>query len=337
MKGLRINNVEIIECQDDSNILIRWPKLLIKYLKSEKSDLIFVSASNHVNIPLAFLIALFSRKRIIFDAFVSLYDTYVYDRKTVAPHSIKAKFYYYLDKIACSISDLIISDTLEHKEFFSDTFSIDKNKIKVIYVGTDDGIFYPIKSFPKKISSDDKTFKIHFHGTFIPLQGIEYIIKAAKMLENENIIFQIVGDGQTWKNITNLKNDLHLKNITFHPLVEYWKLPNYINNSDLCLGIFGSTDKAKRVIPNKIYECIAMQKPLISGDSPAVREMFTHKKDIFLCDMANAESLAESILKLRNDPDLMEAIAQNGYKNYQKNFTPKKIGEKLKKILNSTI
>ena len=144
------------------------------------------------------------------------------------------------------MSDLIILDTFEHKTYFSKTFSIDKNKIKVLYVGTDDKIFYPSKTYSPEIgNSCKKPFKIHFHGSFIPLQGIEFIIKAAKLLENENIVFQIVGNGQTWETISNLKDDLDLNNIIFYPWVEYEKLPNLIHNSDICLGILDQQIKLK--------------------------------------------------------------------------------------------
>jgi len=103
--------------------------------------------------------------------------------------------------------------------------------------------------------------------------------------------------------------------------------------ADIGLGIFGETNKAKKVIPHKIFDLMAMKKSIITGDSPAVREILTDKKNVILCKMANTKSLAESILLLKNNRQLREKISVNAYNLFKKKFTRKKIGEELKDIL----
>jgi glycosyltransferase involved in cell wall biosynthesis len=65
---------------------------------------------------------------------------------------------------------------------------------------------------------------------------------------------------------------LELQNVEFIEFLEQKELTQYIHHADICLGIFGETEKAKRVIPNKVYEAMAMKKPVITGNSPAARE-----------------------------------------------------------------
>ncbi|GAG66233.1 unnamed protein product, partial [marine sediment metagenome] len=59
---------------------------------------------------------------------------------------------------------------------------LNEKKFKRIWVGADESIFYPIK---QKETGD---FVVLFFGTFIPLQGVETIIKSAKKLENQKDI-----------------------------------------------------------------------------------------------------------------------------------------------------
>ena len=63
-----------------------------------------------------------------------------------------------------------------------------------------------------------------------------------------------------------------------------------------------------------------MRKPLISGDSPAVHQVFKHGKHIYLCQRASGESLAEAILVLWHDPALREHLAQNGYRLFKEQY-----------------
>ena len=81
-----------------------------------------------------------------------------------------------------------------------------------------------------------------------------------------------------------------------------------------------------------------MRLPMISCDSPAIRELFTHEKDILLCDRGNPESLARAILKLKNNKELRENIKKNAYKIFidfgSINALATKLVNILEKILN---
>ncbi len=76
---------------------------------------------------------------------------------------------------------------------------------------------------------------------------------------------------------------LNSKNIDFIPhWVPYEELPDYVSKADVCLGIFGDTEKAQRVIPTKAIDALALQKPLVTGDSQAARELLINRKIVYL-------------------------------------------------------
>ncbi len=350
ISGLKKNNTKIIECNEDpwksehkvnlgvikkikilSNFLISYIKLFFKYLKNRPYDIIFVGYLGHFDIFLAKLLSLIDGKPLVFDAYYSLYDSLVNDRKMLKKESYMAKILHFIETLSYKFSNLIFLDTPVHTRYCSKEFNIKKEKFDFIAIGADENIFYP-----RKVKKE-KVFTIIFWGKFIPLQGIEYIIKAAKILECEKIKFEIIGGGgQTYKRIIKLSKELGIKNIKFTNFIPYQKLPSYVSKAHIGLGIFGNTDKAKRVVPNKAYEILALGLPLITGDSIAAKEMnLKNKKNCVLCRMANPKAIADSILLLKKDKRLRDRIRKEGHKLFNENFCTKEIGKKVKESISN--
>jgi glycosyltransferase involved in cell wall biosynthesis len=238
-------------------------------------------------------------------------------------------FLYLQDFVECHFADYLILDTYSHIKFFHEKFNVPIKKFRRVFIGANDEIFFPLK----KEEGKENQFLVGFWGTFIPLQGIQYIIKAAKILEKiSQFKFIIIGNGQTYKENWLLAKKLKISNIKFLDFVPLQDLPQILNNFDIGLGIFGDTPKTIQVIPNKIFEGNAMKLPMISCDSPAIRELYTDNKNIILCERANPKSLAEAILKLKNNTLLREKIKENGYSIFQKYCSPYVLGKFLKNI-----
>ena len=110
-----------------------------------------------------------------------------------------------------------------------------------------------------------------FYGQFIPLHGIATIIRAARLLREESVEGTLIGRGQEAPGIRAMLDDVPLIKLKWIEWVEYGELQRFIEDSDVCLGIFGSSDKAQSVIPNKVFQIVAAGRPLITRDSPAIR------------------------------------------------------------------
>jgi glycosyltransferase involved in cell wall biosynthesis len=96
-----------------------------------------------------------------------------------------------------------------------------------------------------------------------------------------------------------LAEKLHLTCVTFVPFVPLEQLPQMMTEADLCLGIFGTTDKAGRVIPHKVYDAVAMGIPVITRDSVGIREKFARDPLVALVPAGDPVTLASSILQVR--------------------------------------
>jgi glycosyltransferase involved in cell wall biosynthesis len=139
----------------------------------------------------------------------------------------------------------------------------------------------------------------------------------------------MIGSGRELDECVSYCKALKADNVQFVPSVPFETLQKYIKEATICLGIFGDTEKTQLVIPIKVYEALAAGKPVITANTPAVRELLTDGQDVFLCNGADSEHLAWAIRTLLGDDDLRNKIATNGHQTYLCKCTPKKIGREI--------
>jgi glycosyltransferase involved in cell wall biosynthesis len=349
MAGLRASGVDVREChfplwKDTSQklrharagwlrpgMLLRcaraYSSLSARFLTSPRPDFLFVGYSGHFDVFPAYVLSRLRRVPLIFDAFLSLYDSLVLDRDAVARTGPKAKFLAWVDRTACRLADRVLLDTQAHAEFFSEAFGLPAEKFWVLPIGADDQVFRPEAGPPR----NGRPYTVLHFGRYIPLHGLETVVRAARLLEENGAPcrFLMVGDGEERAKIESLAGRLGVRSLEFRGSESPERLAVTIRESDLCLGIFGETGKAARVVPNKVYEAMAAGKPVITGDSPAARELLTDGVDCLLCRRGDPGALAEAITRLRNDGALAERLALAGRLRFQEKASPAVIGRDL--------
>ncbi|MFA5066327.1 MAG: glycosyltransferase [Dehalococcoidia bacterium] len=319
--GFGLNGINVIECRTSVKGPLKYWDLIKKHWSiRRKYDIMIVGFPGFQAMILARFLTF---KPIIFDAFYSFFDSMAEDRRVVNAWSLRGRYYWFLDWLACRLADRILLDTNAHIDYFVEKLKLSRKKFFRVFVGCDDKVIFPAPPIKKDY------FLVHFHGSFIPLQGVEYIIEAAKILENENIKFNIIGRGQTYKEIIDLAGRLQARNVNFLEPVAIEALRDYLAQADVCLGIFGHTDKAKRVIPNKVYEGLAARRPVLTGDSSAVRELLTDGQNAIFCRLADARDLAAKILAVKDGRIAKEKIADSGYEVYQRLCRPEILVKQL--------
>jgi glycosyltransferase involved in cell wall biosynthesis len=329
--SLAVNGIKLIPCvSSKKDYFQRHIDVLWQFLRHrrQKHDFIFVGFLGQL---LIFFVRIFSRKPVMFDAFISVHETLVDDRKTVRNKWL-AGIIYGIEKKACELAAVITLDTNANIQYFVNKFHLPSQKLKRIWVGCDTKIFKPRE---KKVSNK---FIVIFVGTYLHVQGIEYIIRAAKILEDEpDIVFHMVGSGPKFNEHYQLAKSLGLNNIKFFDFMPEQDLPEYIARADIGLGIFGSSPKADRSIPNKVFQLLAMQKPVITIECPAIKELLTHAKSVYLCGKADSVSLAEAILTLKKNNELRNLIAQGGYHIFMQHCAEQSISADLKTVVDNLL
>jgi glycosyltransferase involved in cell wall biosynthesis len=260
---------------------------LLRY--QSEYDLIFVGFRGHEILP---ILRVITRKPIVFDAFVSVYDTLCFDRRLFKPSSLIGKFLRWYDKYLCKISQVTLVDTKAHKDYFEKEFKADN--VDYIYLDCNKSIFCPLA-----IKQNKPHFVVFWYGSANPLQGVDVILRAAKLLERETVRFRLIGAVR--KKYGRLLRELNMSNVEMMDFVPYEQLPLEINRADICLGgHFSDRAKGRRTISGKTFQFLACEKPTIIGDNCANRELFKSGGLIQYVKMFDPEDLAEKIMKLRS-------------------------------------
>lgn len=326
----RLGTVEVVGEKGPGSLLLRSVRVALRALPrlflAAHYDLIFVGFYGHfLMLPVGTL----SRRPVLFDAFVSTYDTMCFDRGIFAPRSVRGRLAFWLDQMACRLADLVLLDTQHHVEYFAHTFDLPPDQLEALPVGCNEELFYPRSS-----SRRDGTTLILYYSTYLPLHGVETVVRAAALLDAESVHFRLIGDGQDYGRVRRLADHLGLKNISFIPCIPLDALPGEIAAADICLGgHFGRSDKAGRVIPGKIYQILAMARPLIATGTPANRELLTHGETAYLSPPADPQALASAILTLHRDSALRGHLAARGRSLYVERCSEAVITEHLGHIV----
>ena len=281
----------------------------------KRADVVLVPYPGHADMPLARRLTRWYKKPLLFDPFLSMWDTAVGDRKLYAPTSDKAWYLQALDWVALHAADGVLADTARMAEFYALLATLPEKRFTVVPVGADESLFVPVPEAPE-------AHEVLFYGRMIPLHGIPTIVEAARRLPE--VPFHLVGEGQI--DVDSLVADL--PNVRRTRALPYAELPGAIAQSTLCLGIFSGGDKASRVVPHKVYEAAAMGKAIITADTPAIREAFPEGA-LALVPAADPEALAESIRTLLADPKARQRLGAAARARFEEAFTTRAIGEAL--------
>ncbi len=285
-------------------------RLTARYLSIGPCDAVMVGYLGQLDMIPAWLLTRFPRRRLLFNPMVSIYETLVEDRRECSEQSLLGRLSRWADWIACRLSDGVILDTCQNVQYFCRMFGLPRERFHRIFVGADERHFHPIRR-----TKSAATFHVLFYGKLIPLHGIETILDAASLLQSQPMIrFEVIGTGQLSDSVAAQARRLGLQNVRFVDWVDYERLPERIAQSDLCLGIFSSGPKAGRVIPNKVYQALAMARPVLTRDSDAIRELFPDGKGIYLVPPADPKALADAILRVFLEPTQAAETAEQGHR-----------------------
>jgi glycosyltransferase involved in cell wall biosynthesis len=326
LKALQRQGVEVIGCFPPDRSFKHYPGLIWRTLKTAPHcDLVLVGFYGQILLP---FIRLVTWKPILFDMYITTYDTMVYDRAKARAGSCKARLYGLSDWLSYLLSKHSVLETQSHIDFFCRVFKVSGKKLSRIFLAVDDQVIYPRPQVKKS-----EHFLVHFHGEYAPFHGIPYILRAAKLLEKQPVQFQIIGRGITYEADQRLAVELQLTNVHFYDTVPYEKLAEMMAAADICLGIFGDNDRVLRVTTNKVVEAIAMAKPLITAANEPVQELLTHGQSAWLIERANPQALADAIAKLVQEAELRDRIAKGGYEVFKRHCTIDELGVRFKTLM----
>ena len=203
-------------------------------------------------------------------------------------------------------------------------------KITIITNGADLEQFQPLpkeNAFRLQHQLDGK-FVVSYVGTLGMAHRLETVLKAAHRLHGDkSVVFMIVGDGAEREKLMRQMKSMNLSKLIMLPQQSKEKVPQIIAASDACMVLLKKNDLFKTVIPSKIFEAMAMERPVILGVEGESKDII-EKANCGLCiEPENDEQLAESVLRLYNNPELSERLGRNGRRYIKNNFDRDKLAK----------
>jgi glycosyltransferase involved in cell wall biosynthesis len=309
-------------------VLAAYWKLLVAHRHLPAYDVMLIGYPGQFDVYLGRLLTWRRRKPLALDILMSLH-LIAEERGLVTRHPFTGRLLFWLEKGGLKLPDLLIADTVAYAAYYRDKYGLRPSRLRLVPMGADDRLFYP-----RAVRPPDDSFHVTYHGTFLPSHGLETIIRAAALLRRRpDIRFHFYGTGPELTPTQAWAEQEGLNNVVFHGHVAQELLPDALARSHLILGVFGATPQALMTVQNKIWEGLALARPVVSGDSATVREILVHGEHIYLVPRQDPQALSAAIVTLQEDSALRERLALAAYERYRAANSIEATGRKTAAVL----
>lgn len=179
---------------------------------------------------------------------------------------------------------------------------------------------------------------VFFYGGILGhAQGLSVVLEAAKKNEShEHIKIVLQGAGPEKEDLMALKDKLNLKNVIFMPPVEKSQMPSILKSVDVALVPLRKLDIFQGAIPSKIFEALAMEKPLLLGVDGEARTHFIEKANAGrFFEPENIDDLADKMVEMANSPEELKQMGKRARSYVSEHFNRDNIAQKFYGVLRS--
>lgn len=178
---------------------------------------------------------------------------------------------------------------------------------------------------------------VSYVGTHGMAHGLDKVLDAAeKLLSRENIHFLFVGDGAERENLQTMAAMKQLKNCTFTGQLPKSMMPYIWEISSICLVVLKKRKTFESVIPSKIFECMAMAKPMILGVEGEAASIVQQAAAGLCVEPENVEELVDAIVCLAEDQVLRDAMGAVAELYVREHFDREKQAMKMLTVLHGS-
>ncbi len=265
---------------------------------------------------------------LLFDPLISSYDKQVDERTKFSAQSRKAEALLSWERALFAKANRVLADTDAHADYFSELLAVPKDRLAVVFVGAEAEVFRPVP-----LPVEGEPLEVLFYGSFIPLQGPEVVVEAAKRYQGPNIRWTMLGNGPLRQRCEFAAQGLG--NFSFEDWLPYAELPARIQCASILLGVFGSTPKADRVIPNKVYQSLACGRPVVTRRASAYPVELSMQADsgIYWVPPGDPAALARCVEELAKNRGELSRGATNAANTLQHYFSEAVLRKQLNNLL----
>ena len=243
-------------------------------------------------------------------------------------HNIAKKY----EKIVSKHATKVLATTPELTKY---TIEMGANNLNAEFfpLGISPQFFKPVpksESLAQNLGIKNSDKVIGFIGTIYPFAGLDFLLKKFHIIKNEikGVKFLIIGGGPHFNEIKSLIKKLNLESdVILTGFVKQEKLSEYISLFDICINPFVVNDTTDRIIPTKILEYMACQKPVLSTPLKGTVELLPDES--FGIVYSSQNDFVNTLLALLSNTQKLNELGKNGLLHIQENYYWDALTDKL--------
>jgi len=306
----------------------RWLGLAVKARKLGRPDVVVVGYLGHFDVHLARLLYRRGKVPIVLDHLISAAGT-AKDRR-ISGGGLKTRLLTLIDSAALRAADIVVVDTEEHLETVPEKY---RAKAVVVHVGAPAPWFAAAQcaaaqheAAAEPAAAPGAPLKVVFYGLYTPLQGTPVIGEALGRIAGAPVEVTMIGRGQDEAETKRLAAaNQSVRWLDWVPAAE---LPALVAAHDVCLGIFGTGDKALRVVPNKVFQGAAAGCAVVTSDTAPQRRVLgtvPQESGAVLVPPGDPAALADALLRLAEDREALLKLRHAVRQLAAERFTPEQV------------
>jgi colanic acid biosynthesis glycosyl transferase WcaI len=191
-------------------------------------------------------------------------------------------------------------------------WQVPAERISVVENGVETELFRPCS--PAIVPGTEGKFVVCYIGTMGMAHGLETLIAAAELLREDfpQAVFLMIGEGAEKERIVELARARHLSNIIFLGQQPRDQIPAYIAGADVCLVMLKKSELFKTVMPTKLLEYMACEKPVVVAVDGQARKLVEESSSGVFVEPGDSQALANSIRALASDAAARQKMGSNG-------------------------
>lgn len=225
-------------------------------------------------------------------------------------------------------ADLIVVVSPAFRDHLMRSWNVPAEKIAVIENGVETDVFRldPAASQLRRELRFEDRFLICYIGTMGNAHGLETLIAAAEELRTAlpKATFLLIGEGAEKEHIVELAAGRQLANVQFLGQQPRERIPAYISAADVCVVMLKKSELFKTVIPTKLLEYMACEKPVIVAVDGQARQIVEEAEAGVFVEPENSNALVNMIVELASAPERRRQMGVNGRQHILTNFSREK-------------